>query len=74
MDETIYVILKVLFSFALEVWFSIGRQNEPKKICEELGIFTLFLKLFINFNKTCNAECRISYSIMDLQKSNSAYQ
>ena len=23
MDETIYVILKVLFDFALEVWFSI---------------------------------------------------
>ena len=24
MDETIYVILKVLFDFALEVWFSIS--------------------------------------------------
>ena len=23
MDETIYVILKILFDFALEVWFSI---------------------------------------------------
>ena len=23
MDETIYIILKVLFDFALEVWFSI---------------------------------------------------
>ena len=25
MDETIYVILKVMFDFALEVWFSIHR-------------------------------------------------
>ena len=31
MDETIYVILKVLFDFALEVWFSIcfGYSKEP---------------------------------------------
>ena len=27
MDETIYVILKLLFDFALEVWFSICTQN-----------------------------------------------
>ena len=27
MDETIYVILKVLFDFALEVWFSIVSKN-----------------------------------------------
>ena len=26
MDETIYVILKVLFDFALEVWFSIVKR------------------------------------------------
>ena len=26
MDETIYVILNVLFDFALEVWFSIYKQ------------------------------------------------
>ena len=25
MDETIYVVFKVLFDFALEVWFSIYR-------------------------------------------------
>ena len=27
MDETIYVILKLLFDFALEVWFSIFLEN-----------------------------------------------
>ena len=27
MDETIYVILKLLFDFALEVWFSIYSQK-----------------------------------------------
>ena len=27
MDETIYVILKVLFDFALEVWFSIVKSK-----------------------------------------------
>ena len=27
MDETIYAILKVLFNFALEVWFSIVGWN-----------------------------------------------
>ena len=27
MDETIYVMLKVLFDFALEVWFSICHVN-----------------------------------------------
>ena len=34
MDETKYVILKVLFDFALEVWFSIFRNApiyQPKK-------------------------------------------
>ena len=28
MDETIYVILKLLFHFALEVWFSIYRGSD----------------------------------------------
>ena len=27
MDETVYVILKVLFNFALEVWFIIDPVN-----------------------------------------------
>ena len=31
MDETIYVILKLLFDFALEVWFSIWHQGEETR-------------------------------------------
>ena len=30
MDETIYVVFKVQFDFALEVCFSIFHQNEKK--------------------------------------------
>ena len=35
MDETIYVIVKVLFDFALEVWFSIEvpYSNELAQMC-----------------------------------------
>ena len=29
MDETIYVLLKIQFYFALEVWFSIYAMNRP---------------------------------------------
>ena len=32
MDETIYAILKVLFDFALEVWFSIVRLHPAAKV------------------------------------------
>ena len=32
MDETIYAILKVLFDFALEVWFSIVRLPPAAKV------------------------------------------
>ena len=30
MDETIYGILKFLFDFALEVWFSINRNHDQR--------------------------------------------
>ena len=43
MDETVYVILKVLFGFALEVWFSIDMHNQNKK--QTIGL------LLIIFNK-----------------------
>ena len=32
MDETIYVILKVLFDFAVEVWFSIEIHTKYKHV------------------------------------------
>ena len=41
MDETIYVILKVLFDFALEVWFSINSYKATETIMEALITFLL---------------------------------
>ena len=47
MDETIYVILKVLFDFALEVWFSI------------VAAFVLVRGLgFLRLNLTCPMDTR----------------
>ena len=43
MDETIYVILKLLFDFALEVWFSI-----VKKIGLTLALLNPDLSIFEN--------------------------
>ena len=34
MDETIYVILKLMFDFALEVWFSIDRHLSVQNITQ----------------------------------------
>ena len=38
MDETIYAILKVLFDFALEVWFSIVRLHPAAKVHSSLCV------------------------------------
>ena len=38
MDETIYAILKVLFDFALEVWFSIVRLPPAVKVQSSLCV------------------------------------
>ena len=38
MDETIYAILKVLFDFALEVWFRIVRLNPAAKVQSSLRV------------------------------------
>ena len=38
MDETIYAILKVLFDFALEVWFSIVRLHPAAKVQSSLCV------------------------------------
>ena len=38
MDETIYAILKVLFDFALEVWFRIVRLKPAAKVQSSLRV------------------------------------
>ena len=40
MDETIYEILKVLFDFGLEVWFSIDNWSDQNQK-DLLQVFTL---------------------------------
>ena len=43
MDETIYVIIKVQFNFALKVWFSIGKSCPSREFKTLLiCILTLF--------------------------------
>ena len=46
MDETIYVILKILFDLALEVWFSI------------YAVIVLWLFLAVGWHAVC--DCGIS--------------
>ena len=52
MDETIYIIYKVLFNFALEVWFSIHILRYHRYIFEN---DILFLSLKIDFVLTNGA-------------------
>ena len=47
MDETIYVILKLLFDFALEVWFSIVCKKRPVKF-QQIRLYVVF---YINLNE-----------------------
>ena len=46
MNETIYVIFKVQFDFALEVWFNIDDLDIKKNctVCNEIGDFVGLLE------------------------------
>ena len=52
MDETIYVIFKVQFDFALEVWFSIYGMSQFSKFIDERGPNIKLLKLPICYCTT----------------------
>ena len=47
MDETIYVILKLLFDFALEVWFSIVTSIVIQISCKIILVYFYFFLSFI---------------------------